>query len=113
MTAIPQRIRHMVLERDDYCCVGCGQDITRLRWYSLQHRKARGQGGKNTPDNLVTLCGSATSAGCHWIAEQRDSEMIARGIVVWSFQEPSEVPLILPSGRSILLTTDGKIEEAS
>lgn len=105
-------VRELVLERDDYHCLGCGQDVRGVRWYSLQHRRARGQGGKNTADNLVTACGSATT-GCHWVMEQRAEEMIARGFVVWSWQDPQDVPVVLWTGKAVYLTPDGLYREAA
>lgn len=84
-----QRVRSLVLDRDDYQCVACGKHILMLGdWWSMQHRKARGQGGTNEPSNLIVLCGSATSPGCHLKCEQRDREMQARGYWLESWQDP-------------------------
>lgn len=70
----------LVLARDGYACVRCGDPIHGVRGahWSLQHRVARGQGGtslaaRNLPSNLITLCGDGTS-GCHGQVEQRRSE---------------------------------------
>jgi len=110
--AVPPKTRQLVLERDSWTCLGCGRDIRTCYWWSLQHRKARGQGGGNGPENLATLCGSATSPGCHLSCERRDPEMTARGLVVPSWNDPLTVPVVLWTGRAILLTTDGTYEEA-
>jgi 5-methylcytosine-specific restriction endonuclease McrA len=107
MTEIPARLRELILGRDEFCCLGCGRDIRHIRWYSLQHRQARGTGGGNNPANLVTLCGSATSQGCHLLCEARDDEMRARGFWVPSWQDPAAVPLVLWTGRAVYLTDDG------
>lgn len=77
----------------------------------MQHRKARGQGGDNSPQNLVTLCGSATSTGCHLLCEQRDPEMTARGFVVPSWGDPAEIPLVTWTGRAVLLLPDGGVKD--
>lgn len=104
--------RDLVLARDDWTCLGCGQSVLAMRWWSLQHRKARGQGGSNGPENLCTLCGSATSAGCHFLCEQRDSEMQARGLWVPSWNDPATTAVVLWTGRAVYLTTEGTYEEA-
>lgn len=108
-----QRMSLLVRERDDYHCLGCGQDIRSLRWWSIQHRVARGQGGRNEFPNMVTLCGSATSPGCHWLCEQRDAEMAARGLWLRSGADPGKAPVVLWTGRAVLLTADGRYEEAA
>jgi hypothetical protein len=107
------RVRQQVIERDDWTCLGCGKDIRSTYWYSLQHRKARGQGGSNGPENIVLLCGSATSQGCHLLCEARDPEMQARGLVVPSWNDPLTTPVVLWTGRSVFLTTNGTYEEAA
>ena len=84
-----------------------------MRWRSIQHRKARGQGGTSEMSNLITLCGSATSSGCHWLAEQRSDEMIARGLVVRSDQDPLTVPVVLWTGRAVLLDDEGGVRDAA
>lgn len=63
-------------------------------------------GGGNSPCNLITLCGSATT-GCHWLAEQRSDEMRARGLFVSSWDDPALVPVVLYTGRAVYLTEDG------
>jgi hypothetical protein len=80
-------------------------------WWSIQHRLARGQGGTNDPTNLLALCGSATSAGCHLRCEQRDREMQARGYWLESWQNPATEPVMVHSehgsGVTVWLTPEG------
>lgn len=104
-------VRELVLERDGWCCQGCGQDVRFTYYFSLQHRKARGVGGGNGPENLVTCCGSATSQGCHLLCEQRSEEMLARGFVVPSWNDPSEIPVVTWTGRAVYLWKDGSAKE--
>lgn len=111
MTAPSARLRELILERDNWTCLGCGQDIRSGRWWSMQHRQARGVGGLNIAPNLVTFCGSATSQGCHLLAEARSDEMMARGFVVPSWNDPSEIPVILWTGQAVYLTMDGKYSD--
>jgi 5-methylcytosine-specific restriction endonuclease McrA len=102
---VPQQLRAEVLGRDNHQCQGCGTFIFN-RWYSIQHRIARGVGGGNTLANLVTLCGSATSAGCHRTCEDRDDEMHRRGLWLGSWENALDVPIHTWDGRIIYLSNE-------
>lgn len=101
--------RQVIYERDNWQCQCCGISVKSMSWRSIQHRLARGQGGQSTLDNGVTLCGSATSPGCHRRAENRDAEMVTRGFVVWSWQDPAEIPVERWDHELIWLLPDGGI----
>lgn len=98
MTAVrvPQSLRELVLERDEYKCVRCGCSIVG-RQYSLQHRKARQMGGRkgaHTAANLIVLCGSATSAGgCHEAVESHREDARGLGYSVPSWGDPERLPV--------------------
>jgi hypothetical protein len=79
--------RALVLARDGYACVSCGVSVIGSQ-YSLQHRVARGVGGGNEASNLIVLCGSATSPGCHLEAEKRTSDSHQRGYWLRSTEDP-------------------------
>jgi len=96
-TGPSQKVRVLVCERDNWQCVGCGSPLRAGTWWSLQHRKARGVGGDNSPSNLIVLCGSATSKGCHRRCEDRDREMHARGLWLRSDEDPAMVPVMIAS----------------
>ena len=93
-TGPSRAVRELVLDRDGRACVACGVSVRGIP-YSLQHRRARGSGGTsdplaNSPVNLVTLCGSATTPGsCHLKCEQRDQEMNARGYWLRQWEDPA------------------------
>lgn len=106
-----------VLRRDGYSCVRCGRDATgeRGRDWSVQHRRPRGMGGSrrndtNSPQNLIVLCGSATSpGGCHEAVESHRAEAIANGWLLWQTQDPAAEPvLVAHSSRWVWLTEDGR-----
>jgi len=98
--------RAAVRERDNYQCQACGTAIAG-GWYSVQHRVARGTGGAGTPDNLVLLCGSATSPGCHRRCEDRDPVMHARGFWLNSWESPADIPVAAFGGQVRYLAKDG------
>jgi len=105
-------VRSVVLERDQYACLACGKPVGLPgTWWSIQHRLARGQGGSNDLSNLVVLCGSATSDGCHLRCEQRDREMQALGYWLESWQSTADEPVIVQSehgsGVNVWLLPDG------
>jgi len=49
------RIRKMVLERDDYTCRACGHRA--LKYMNVHHLE---ESGENSPENLITMC-----VACH------------------------------------------------
>jgi 5-methylcytosine-specific restriction endonuclease McrA len=91
-----------VRERENYLCAACGANTANMTWWSIQHRRARGTGGKNEIENMVLLCGSATSQGCHLKCEQRDATMHERGFWLFSW-EPLTTPVTLFTGERVLL----------
>ena len=110
-TGPSRNVRVLVCERDNWQCVGCGNPLRAGTWWSLQHRKARGVGGDNSPSNLIVLCGSATSQGCHRLCEDRDREMHDRGLWLRSDEDPAMVPVVIVSehgsGITAWLADDG------
>jgi 5-methylcytosine-specific restriction protein A len=97
---VSDKVREAVLERDGYSCAGCGYSIVG-RQYSLQHRRAKKRGGSrlpwiDQPQNLITLCGSATSPdGCHLRAESRGLDAQTLGYVIseWPELDPRFIPV--------------------
>jgi hypothetical protein len=107
-TGPSQRTRNLVLARDNWQCAGCGKAVGGgFTWWSIQHRVARGTGGGNGPDNLVTLCGSACSPGCHLACEQRRADTHERGLWIRSDEDPALVPVTYWDGRVAFLTAAG------
>lgn len=110
-TGPSRKVRTLVLARDSYACVCCGQSVIG-RPYSLQHRKRRSQGGGNDPSNLITVLGTGTT-GCHErIDSRRDPHDEARGYTVRSWQDPALIPVVVFSegcpGVTAWLWDDGE-----
>lgn len=106
--------RDLVMERDGFSCVWCGRQLlTGPR--SLQHRQARGMGGRpagdaNRPSNLLLLCGTATTpGGCHTWAESRSEEARTAGLWVPSWADPADVPVLHAQYGPVLLDDAGGV----
>jgi hypothetical protein len=109
-TGPSRKVRELVLARDSYACVCCGQSVIG-RPYSLQHRKRRSQGGTNDPSNLVTVLGTGTTGHHERIDSRRDPEDEAKGYTVRSWDDPAMVPVMVfsehGSGVTVWLAGDG------
>jgi len=100
-------VRLAVKEREGGRCAACGAWLEG-RWFSIQHRRARGTGGDNSIENLALLCGTSTSPdGCHLLCEQRTQEMHERGLWLYSWERSADVPVRLWTGDVVLLAGDG------
>lgn len=106
MSPIPQRLRQQVYDRDRGCCQRCG--VYCLNWaHSIQHRRPGQMGGdrhRNTPANLVLLCGTATT-GCHQHVESHRTEAYREGWLVRRGHDPARTP-VYRFGRSWALPTE-------
>ncbi|ETK36174.1 HNH endonuclease [Microbispora sp. ATCC PTA-5024] len=96
--SVSDKVRKLVLERDNHSCVCCGRSIIGQP-YSLQHRRARKMGGSrlpwiDQPQNLITVYGSATT-GCHARMESRGQADKSRGYVIpaWPEIDPRFIPV--------------------
>lgn len=70
---IPERIRQEVMDRDGNTCRFCGQHAENP---ALHHVRYRSEGGKNRPDNLITV---------HWMYAPRCHEIMHSK--KWKYQE--------------------------
>lgn len=103
------KTRAAVYAREGMQCAACGLALGDGAWKSIQHRVRRQVGG-NGPENLVLLCGSATSPGCHRKAEDRTDEMHAAGFWLRADEDPAQVPILLAGadgGLRVWLTQAG------
>lgn len=55
--AVPDRVRKLILKRDDYTCVSCGHRA--MKWMHIHHLE---EGNNDEPENLSTLC-----VACHTV----------------------------------------------
>ena len=117
-SAIPRKLADYILERAEGCCDWCGRYCLN-GWYSRQHRNPRAMGGRagaNTAANLVLLCGSATSKGCHEKAERSDIPAAREaGFRLRDHENPDTTPILRHGLVRVLPTADGWVpyEEAA
>ncbi|MCX5066597.1 hypothetical protein OOJ91_11985 [Micromonospora lupini] len=105
----------VVAERDQGRCVRCGKHLSGERGldWSVQHRRARGSGGTSRPDtnepqNLILLCGSATSpGGCHLAVESSKRAARPHGWAIWLPEDPARVPVDHYLHGRVWLDADG------
>jgi len=94
-------VRDALLARCKGYCESCGWPL-QTNW-AAHHRKLRSHGRDDSLSNLVAL-----HHNCHNLAT--DSVHLSpgpayeRGLLVRSYEDPSEVPLILRDGKAVLLS---------
>lgn len=86
---------NVVLVRDGWCCVRCGENVHPYP-YQIHHRRPRGMGGTslsagNYPSNLLTLC-----LPCHAYIESNRREAYSKGWLVGRHvADPSTIPCLV------------------
>lgn len=108
--------RGRVLERDGFRCVRCGVSIEG-RPHNVHHRDPRGMGGTsdpaaNSPANLITVCGSATT-GCHGWIEGNRAAAAELGFLVLMGERADGKPLPVHGVGLRLLTAGGEYAVAA
>jgi hypothetical protein len=103
-----QRARKLVAERSGGMCEKCGCSPA----HGWHHRKNRSQGGPWCPSNGLHLCGDGTRL-CHgWVTHYPLKAHDEGGWVVWSFEDPAEVPVLHAIHGWVRLTDDGGFQPA-
>jgi hypothetical protein len=97
-------MREMVRVRCGGYCEKCGKPLTET--WALHHRKLRSRGGKDTVSNLVALHHECHNTGTDSV-HLNPSASNQAGLMVATWQDSEDTPLILPSGAIVLLTDDG------
>jgi hypothetical protein len=100
----------IVRDRDLWRCYGCGKSPGQASRVGLRlevhTRLTRIHGGKQTPDNAVTLCGHGPNSGCRQLAYAHRLWAVKLGLVLDKGQDPATVPVIGTDG-AWLLGADG------
>lgn len=82
-------LRPLVFERDNYHCARCGNDYL-VAALEAHHRLPRGNGGPDTMENLVSLCGP-NPLGCHGHIHAHPDEGYASGLLIRESDGPPVV----------------------
>ena len=98
--------RALVKARSGGLCELCGH----VSATNIHHRRPRRMGGSRLPDtnqpqNLLDLCGSATT-GCHGVIEENREHAYSMGWLVRDGVDPAAMP-ILRRGVFVWLRSDG------
>jgi hypothetical protein len=97
-------MREIVYSRCRGYCEKCGNQLP--EGWALHHRKLKSRGGKDEIANFVALhhsCHNMATDSVHFNPEKAEQT----GLMVPSWQDPSECPLTLPEGSIVILTQEG------
>ena len=98
------QLREVVYARCQGYCEKCGNRLPES--WALHHRKLKSRGGKDEASNLVAL-----HHGCHNL--DTDSVHLnppwahQLGLMVGSWQEPCECPVMIPDKSKVMLDNEG------
>lgn len=117
--------RQELLARADGRCERCGVRVAAYdgeRWVPVadmsdHHRQPRQKGGTrdprvNLPSNRLVLCGTGVT-GCHGEVESQRALSYAHGWLVKRPLDPAREPVETYVHGRVLLTDDGRYEEAA
>jgi hypothetical protein len=101
-----KRIVAGILERDRYCYV-CANALG--TWH-LHHRKLRKHGGQDTYENVIAVHPQCHNLGTNSI-HANPAKSYENGWLVHSWDDPTDVPVMMRGANAVMLTTCGdKIE---
>lgn len=105
----------LVEGRENNRCIVCDRYLRNGEWpgSSHHHRKRRsqtyGDPERHAPSNVIDVCGTDNSTGCHGWIHQHPEQARALGYLLKSYDpEPSQVPVYSCRRGWILLDTDGQ-----
>lgn len=78
------KARAEVIERSSGRCEAAVEGVCKVRGTNAHHKHMSGQGGPDTPENLLWVCGSGTT-GCHGWIHANPEAATALGLLVSSF----------------------------
>ena len=105
----------LVEGRESNRCIVCDRYLRAGNWpgMSHHHKKRRsqtyGDPERHAPSNVIDVCGTDNSTGCHGWIHQHPEQARALGYLLKSYDpEPSQVPVYSCRRGWILLDTDGQ-----
>lgn len=104
MTNKLDSIRRLAYARCKGYCELCGRQLATS--FALHHRKLKSRGGKDEISNFVALHHECHNLGTHAV-HLNVTKATESGHIVPSWANPSECPVILANGDSVILTDEG------
>lgn len=101
-STIDADLRRLVLERDNWTCVCCGERLE--PGWQCHHRKLRSRGGSDSASNLIALC-----AHCHRRIHGHPKWATAHGFMVSAYDDPATQPVAYRLETWRLLRHDGRL----
>lgn len=104
MASQMSQLREIVYARCKGYCEKCGTSL-KPSW-ALHHRKLKSRGGKDEVSNFVALhheCHNLGTFSVHLNPEKAEQ----KGLMLGSWQNPTECPLMLPDGSYVILDNEG------
>lgn len=98
-------LRAVAVARANGRCESCEVPLD-INNFALHHRKLKSRGGKDEISNVIAVHHYCHNMGTNSI-HMNPTEATRRGLMVNSWDNPEEIPIILDSGRTVLLTLDG------
>lgn len=108
-TGPPEATVNLVLERDQFKCVPCGDPIYGRRGFEwcVSHRKLRAQGVDNRPANLMASC-----MPCERLIHDHPERARQAGWMLRSTEDPETVPVEHSQHGLVYLLNDGSVRRA-
>jgi hypothetical protein len=94
-------LRPLLFQRCGGRCERCNRVID-FDTFDAHHRKFRSRQGLDRIENLAALCGD-----CHRWAHSSPSESLPAGFAVLRTEDPALIPMRVPFGLPVYLTTEG------
>ena len=105
------KLRAQVWERSGGYCERCQIPLHPEQW-ALHHRKLRSQGGKDELPNLIALHHHCHNLGTDSV-HLNPKEATRRGLIVSSWDDPSNITVEFDDGTLVYLTDDGRYKETA
>ena len=102
-----KKIAEAAIQRAGGYCEKCGKV---MHDYALHHRKLKSRGGKDSVSNLMVLHHECHNLGTMSI-HMTPGISTKRGHMVSSWDEPEEVPVLMPDGTRVLFKENGEKEK--
>jgi len=109
--AVEDAARRIVRIRDGHRCQLCGQSVLNIP-SAIHHRRRKGMGGSallESPSNLIRVCGSGNTDGCHGRVHGNPEWAHQAGWLLWETDDPQDTPILTIHGWVYLLRDGDRV----